>query len=74
MALSADYQRLEFLRVLRSHDLEPITDPGALIAQPPVPPPPPVAVTGDEPVDGAATATGTGDAIGGSPDGEAGDG
>lgn len=74
VVLSADYERLEFLRVLRSHDLEPITDPGALIAQPPVPPPPPVAVTGDEPVDGAATATGTGDAIGGSPDGEAGDG
>ncbi|HMS95362.1 MAG TPA: rod shape-determining protein MreC [Tabrizicola sp.] len=32
--LAADYQRLEFLRVLRSHELEPITDPGALIAPP----------------------------------------
>ncbi|MDP4034294.1 MAG: rod shape-determining protein MreC [Pseudorhodobacter sp.] len=32
--LSADYARLEFLRVLRSHDLEPITDPGALVAPP----------------------------------------
>ena len=43
VALSADYQRLEFLRVLRSHDLVPITDTGALIAQPPVqgPPKPP---------------------------------
>ena len=37
VALSADYQRLEFLRVLRSHDLPPITDAGALIAPPPVP-------------------------------------
>ncbi len=42
--LAADYQRLEFLRVLRSHDLVPITDTGALIALPPVqgPPAPPV--------------------------------
>lgn len=72
--LSADYERLEFLRVLRSHDLEPITDPGALIAEPPSPPPPLPAVTSGEPADGAATATGTGDAVGGSPDGEAGDG
>jgi rod shape-determining protein MreC len=30
--LAADYQRLEFLRVLRSHELEPITDPGSLVA------------------------------------------
>jgi rod shape-determining protein MreC len=37
--LSADYGRLEFLRVLRSHDLEPISDPGALVA-PPLPLPP----------------------------------
>lgn len=35
--LSADYGRLEFLRVLRSHDLAPITDPGGVIA-PPLPP------------------------------------
>lgn len=35
VALAADYQRLEFLRVLRSHELEPITDAGALIAPPP---------------------------------------
>ena len=44
VALAADYQRLEFLRVLRSHDLTPITDPGALVAVPPVqgPPRPPV--------------------------------
>lgn len=40
--LSADYGRLEFLRVLRSHDLAPITDPGGVIAPalPPVLPEP----------------------------------
>jgi rod shape-determining protein MreC len=32
--LAADYERLEFLRVLRSHELEPITDPGSLLAEP----------------------------------------
>lgn len=42
VVLAADYQRLEFLRVLRSHQLEPITDSGALIAPAPAPPPPPV--------------------------------
>lgn len=44
VTLAADYQRLEFLRVLRSHELTPITDAGALIAKPPVqgPPKPPV--------------------------------
>jgi rod shape-determining protein MreC len=34
VVLSADYARLEFLRVLRSHDLVPITDPGRLVAPP----------------------------------------
>ncbi|WP_050528732.1 rod shape-determining protein MreC [Pseudorhodobacter aquimaris] len=34
VALSADYERLEFLRVLRSHAQEKITDPGSLIAIP----------------------------------------
>lgn len=34
VVLAADYQRLEFLRVLRSHELEPITDPGNLVAPP----------------------------------------
>jgi rod shape-determining protein MreC len=38
VVLAADYQRLEFLRVLRSHELEPITDPGRLIAPPVLPP------------------------------------
>lgn len=44
VALSADFQKLEFLRVLRSHELVPITDAGALIALPPImgPPKPPV--------------------------------
>ena len=38
VALKADYQRLEFLRVLRSHQVEPITDAGALLApEPPKP-------------------------------------
>lgn len=36
--LAADYQRLEFLRVLRSHRIEPITDAGALIAPSPLRP------------------------------------
>ena len=40
VALSADFQKLEFLRVLRSHELVPITDAGALIALPPVMGPP----------------------------------
>lgn len=45
VALAADYQRLEFLRVLRSHQLETITDQGALLAPSPAevqgPPAPP---------------------------------
>ncbi|MFM7443684.1 MAG: rod shape-determining protein MreC, partial [Tabrizicola sp.] len=40
VVLAADYQRLEFLRVLRSHELEPITDPGSLVAPPAVLPTP----------------------------------
>jgi rod shape-determining protein MreC len=50
--LAADYQRLEFLRVLRSQPAPLISDPGGLIVPPP---PPPVeapvdeqAATGDE--------------------------
>lgn len=31
VALAADYQRLEFLRVLRSHEIETISDPGNLL-------------------------------------------
>ncbi len=39
--LAADYQRLEFLRVLRSYESQPITDPGALLVpEPPKPLPP----------------------------------
>lgn len=33
--LAADYERLEFLRVLRSHESERIAEPGALIPPPP---------------------------------------
>jgi rod shape-determining protein MreC len=29
--LSADYERLEFLRVLRHHGIEPVTDPGSIV-------------------------------------------
>jgi rod shape-determining protein MreC len=41
VVLAADYQRLEFLRVLRSHRTEPITDAGALLAPDPPKPLPP---------------------------------
>lgn len=34
VVMAADYQRLEFLRVLRSHQLAPITDPGTIVAPP----------------------------------------
>jgi rod shape-determining protein MreC len=52
--LAADYGRLEFLRVLRSHELEPITDPGGIVAEPVVPPEP------EAVIDAAAEATGEG--------------
>ncbi len=44
--LSADYERLEFLRVLRSHPAERLEDTGALIPPPPIfgPPMPPSGV------------------------------
>lgn len=47
VALAANYQRLEFLRVLRSHALPPITDPGSVVAEPPMqgPPAPPEPAT-----------------------------
>ncbi|TXI05240.1 MAG: rod shape-determining protein MreC, partial [Pseudorhodobacter sp.] len=52
VALAADYQRLEFLRVLRSHALETITDQGALLAPEPTelygPPKPPTLGAGAE--------------------------
>ncbi len=41
--LAADYERLKFLRVLRSQPSEPITDPGGLLA----PPPPAAALLAD---------------------------
>jgi rod shape-determining protein MreC len=43
VVLTADYARLDYLRVLRSHRTEPIRDPGALIA-------PPMGLIGPEPL------------------------
>ncbi len=39
--IAADYERLEFLRVLRSYDIERIEGPGSLIAPETAPPPAP---------------------------------
>jgi rod shape-determining protein MreC len=38
--LEADMARLQFLRILRSHELDPITNVGGLLAMPPVQGPP----------------------------------
>jgi rod shape-determining protein MreC len=55
VAMAADYQRLEFLRVLRSHELTPITDPGALLADPPLQgPPAPSVVAPSAPPEGGS--------------------
>ena len=67
--LSADYGRLEFLRVLRSHDLAPITDPGGIVGPPlPILVPAPLA---DAPAVDTPTVTPTGgtttDVINGDP-------
>ncbi len=76
VVMSADYQRLEFLRVLRSHELEPITDPGGLIAPPLLPsvPGPEVDAEGEaaaQPVAGGGDVgeSGSGDAEAGGGDG-----
>ncbi|MGA0541815.1 rod shape-determining protein MreC [Neotabrizicola sp. VNH66] len=57
VVLAADYQRLEFLRVLRSHELEPIMDAGGVIAAPlpsvPVPEVDPESEAAAPPVPGA---------------------
>ncbi|SIO55217.1 rod shape-determining protein MreC [Rhodovulum sp. ES.010] len=52
--LAAEYDRLEFLRVLRSHANEVIRDPGALVAPAPIGPAPalPAAALGGEAGDG----------------------
>ncbi|MBE2276883.1 MAG: rod shape-determining protein MreC [Rhodobacteraceae bacterium] len=72
VALAADYQRLEFLRVLRSHELETISDPGGLIAPPLLPsvPLPEVDAEGEAaappaPGGGSVADQGSGDAEGG---------
>ena len=59
--------------VLRSHELTPITDAGALIAPPPAPPEP-EAETGEGTLPADAPSTGTGDVTEGSPTDEATDG
>jgi rod shape-determining protein MreC len=76
VVLSADYQRLEFLRVLRSHELEPITDAGGLIAPPLLPPAPDPDVDAEReaaapPVAGGGDVgeTGSGDTEGGGTEG-----
>ncbi|MXQ09531.1 rod shape-determining protein MreC [Alphaproteobacteria bacterium GH1-50] len=51
LRLSADYERLEFLRVLRSQPAEPIDAPATLIG-PVLPTPPEVALTDGEVADG----------------------
>lgn len=66
VVLSADYQRLEFLRVLRSHELTPIADAGALLAPPPAPPEA-EAETGETAAADPAAAGGTADVTEGSP-------
>ena len=50
--LSADYERLEFLRVLRHLGAERITDPGGLVAPQGATTPEDVAVETEEPADG----------------------
>lgn len=67
--LSADYGRLEFLRVLRSHDLAPITEPGGVIAAPlpPALPEPLADAPALEPQPAAAAGGTTSDVINGDP-------
>lgn len=50
--LAAEYDRLEFLRVLRSHANEVIRDPGALVAPAPIGPPAALPSAALEAVDG----------------------
>ena len=69
VVLAADYQRLEFLRVLRSYESQPITDPGALLVpEPPQPLPPgfqgPLLPAGGLPRPPADAATGGSDTTG----------
>ncbi len=58
--LEADMARLEFLRVLRSHELDPITSAGGLLVMPPVqgPPAPTAADLGPAATVTSATAEG----------------
>jgi len=81
VALAADYQRLEFLRVLRSHDLEPILDAGGMVAPPLLPSEPQPALDPEgeasaQPAVGGGDVgeSGSGDAEGGAEDVGAADG
>jgi rod shape-determining protein MreC len=56
--LAADYGRLEFLRVLRSHRGEVVGDGGLIVPPQPVPAPEPGAEPGAEPLTDAAPAAG----------------
>lgn len=58
--LSADYERLEFLRVLRSHGTEAVTDPGALVVTNPLPPVPAEVIVPDAVPDAAPEGEGDG--------------
>lgn len=58
--LAADYGRLEFLRVLRSHAIETITDPGGLVAPPLPPPDPDTKPRAETPTEGATPASAEG--------------
>lgn len=58
--LSADYERLEFLRVLRSHGTEAVTDPGALVVTNPLPPVPAEVIVPDATPDVAPEGEGDG--------------
>ena len=78
----ADYQRLEFQRVLRSHNLQPITDPGSLVAPPATAPLPDTSTEAAEaaagaqptPAEGGDVEAGGSGAAEGPTDPEAGDG
>ncbi|MEM6741878.1 MAG: rod shape-determining protein MreC [Pseudomonadota bacterium] len=59
--LSADYERLEFLRVLRSHQAEVIDDEGDLLIPPQLPPSPEVLAPETPQTDPSETAEATGD-------------
>ncbi len=60
--LAADYGRLEFLRVLRSHEIEIIADTGGLVAPPLPAPDPDISPRAEAPTAGATPASATAEA------------